>query len=123
VATFSAIRPANECVLTIRGGVPGNSLSTRLPTNSVRWERTWSAPVADLIRLVRDNCEIAAAMQFIRVPAWRELKDGGVEIGDMRFGSLSEGFAGFTASSQPSQCPRLLPGWDPPRADLLSPAP
>ncbi|MBC8088288.1 MAG: metal-dependent hydrolase [Phycisphaerae bacterium] len=123
VATFSAIRPATNCASAARGGVPGTSLSTRVATLTVRWAGEWSAPVADLRRIVRDNCEIAAAMQFIRAPAWRELQSGGVEIGDVRFGSLSAGFAAITASPTPAECPRFVPGWIPPRADLLSASP
>lgn len=123
VATVSAWRPANKCASQPRGGVPGNALSTRLASASIRWGTTWSAPVADLRRIVRENCEVAAAMQFIRVPVWRELQGGAVEVGDIRFGSLAGGFASITAASKPASCPRFVPGWTPPRADLLSPTP
>jgi len=119
VATISALHPASTCTSTSRGGVPGNMMSPRPATSTVHWGTMWSAPVADLARLMRDNCEVAAAMQFIRAPAWRAMPNGDVELGDIRFGNMSTGFAAFTASARPATCPRWVPGWTPPRADLL----
>lgn len=122
-ATVSSVRTAAGCVSQSRGGVPGSTLSTRIASSSVRWNTAWSAPLADLHRIVQSNCEVAAAMQFIRVPVWRELQSGAIEIGDIRFGSLTGGFSSITASVAPTTCPRWVPGWTPPRQDLLTASP
>lgn len=122
-ATVSSVRAAAKCEAQSRGGVPGNTLSTRIATSSVRWIAAWSAPLTDLNRIVQTNCEVAAAMQFIRVPVWRELQNGAIEIGDIRFGSLTGGFSSITAQPSPSPCPRWVPGWTPPRQDLLTASP
>lgn len=124
VAPFPAIRNATECAggSDISGfdALPTpNSVSTHVSTGSVRWSDEWSAPLSDLQRLVRTHCEVAAAMEFIRIPVWAELANGDVEISDARFGSGARNFASVTASLRPAMCPRWLPGWTPPRADLL----
>lgn len=123
VATVSSLRAASDCAAESRSGVPGNTRSTRVATASVRWGGTWSAPLADLRRIVQQNCEVSAAMQFIRAPVWRESPGGAVEIGDIRFGSLTNGFASITTAKNPVGCPRFVPGWIPPRHDLLSTPP
>lgn len=119
VAPFESIRSASQCGRQQRGGASGNPLSTRVSIATIRWGGEWHKPLADLTRLVATSCEIAAAMEFIRVPVWQEIKSDSVQIGDARFGSAGSGFASVTVALHPLQCPRFVPGWTPPRADLL----
>jgi inner membrane protein len=94
--------------------------STRRSTPSVHWEGEWSAPVAPLAILVRENCVALAAMRFIRVPIWRTLADSAVLLGDARFGGASgNGFTDVRVPRSPVSCPGAVPPWRPPRADLL----
>lgn len=124
VAPFSRVRSANACAGAgddrLSGASAfGQTLSAHVSGERVRWSNAWSAPLADLTRIVRTHCEAAAAMEFIRVPIWSELKNGDVDIGDVRFGTGARGFASVTVSARPAQCPRFLPGWKQPREDLL----
>jgi inner membrane protein len=124
VAPYSSIVSASKCAATSNDATSAAStfssgLSEHLSSESIRWSTQWTAPVADLPRIVATHCEAAAAMEFIRVPMWSELQNGDVEIGDARFGTGARGFASVVASAKPEQCPKLLPGWTPPRADLL----
>ncbi|MEO7996984.1 MAG: metal-dependent hydrolase [Gemmatimonadaceae bacterium] len=119
VAPFESVRSASRCAGQQRGGVSTNTLSTRASTPAIRWSGEWHKPLADLTRLISTSCEVAAAMEFVRVPVWQEIKGDSVQIGDARFGAAGAGFASVTAALHPSQCPRFVPGWIPPRADLL----
>ena len=122
VAAFGRVRPVSACgnagATISRGGVPGDQRSTRSSTAVIRWNGEWRAPLSELSTAVQGNCEVAAAMQFIRIPAWRALPDSTFQVGDVRFGALS-GFAAITATAPQTSCPRFLPGWDAPRADIL----
>jgi hypothetical protein len=75
--------------------------------------------VAELATLARENCEVAAALRFIRVPRWERLPDGRVRVADLRFTRGGGGFAEVVASARPSPCPRHVPPWVPPRQALL----
>lgn len=124
VAPFTRVRSASACSsqgddnFSNRAAF-GPALSAHVSDEDVRWANEWSAPLADLTDIVRTRCEAAAAMEFIRVPLWSELKNGDIEISDARFGTGARAFASVTASARPAQCPRFLPGWTPPREDLL----
>jgi len=124
VAPFGRVRSAAACTSQGQRDFPGGSafgpnLSANVSNEMVRWTNEWSVPLSELTRIVSTHCEAAAAMEFIRVPVWSELNNGDVEIGDARFGTGARGFASLTASAHPGQCPRFLPGWTPPREDLL----
>ncbi|MEO7360953.1 MAG: metal-dependent hydrolase [Gemmatimonadaceae bacterium] len=124
IAPFNRVRNAAACVSQgednlLSGSAFGSTLSAHVSNESVRWDNEWSAPLSDLQHIVSTHCEAAAAMEFMRVPVWSELKNGDVEIRDARFGTGARGFASLTASAHPRQCPRFLPGWTPPRNDLL----
>ena len=83
----------------------------------VRWGAEWSAPIAELRALAAANCEVSAALRFIRVPAWRRLNGGDVELYDLRYGEGS--FASIVAAAEPARCPAPLPPWQWPRHDVL----
>ncbi len=77
----------------------------------------WSAPHAELVSLARTRCDVAAALQFIRVPMWERRPDGSVALWDARFGR--GGFATIVSPAVVTTCPAHVPGWVAPRADLL----
>lgn len=118
IAPYPGIRAASACSGEQRGGTGSNDRSTRAATASIRWNGEWSRPLAELRQIVSESCEASAAMEFIRVPVWESTADS-VRIGDARFGSANGGFATVTAALHPTRCPRFVPGWTPPRADLL----
>jgi len=94
--------------------------SPRPSTRAVRWDSEWSAPVAELVTLARESCPALAALRFIRVPAWQSASPSSVVLGDVRYGGGSgNGFSDVTVPRQSSVCPRAVPPWTPPRADML----
>lgn len=126
VAPFPSLRDAASCASTpaFAGGTMTGSVWGVSPrasgqtTPGIRWEREWSAPRRELVALASGNCEIAAALQFVRVPAWRQRRDGAIEFFDLRYGEGGS-FASIVTPLRPARCPALLPGWKPPRSDLL----
>lgn len=84
---------------------------------AIHWGSSYSAPLADLQALVKSNCEIAAAAQFVRVPTWRAAGDS-VSFEDLRFAQNGRGFAAIVVPERPVTCPKHVPGWIPPRQDL-----
>ena len=94
--------------------------AVRAPTAGVRWDRTWDAPLADLVALGRDNCWAAAVLRFARVPVWVREDSATVMIEDLRYDrGGGAGFAEFRVPARPTACPRGVPPWRPPRAELL----
>jgi inner membrane protein len=118
VAPYPALRTADRC-----GGADAE-LPTAVPTPThassptVRWGAEWSAPRAELVTLARTHCEVAAALRFIRVPIWNRLPDGGIALSDLRYGG-GRGFADLELAARPARCPTRVPGWVPPRQDVL----
>lgn len=119
VAPFPGMRSAGACGPAFRGPVDG-ARPARTDSAAIRWGAEWSAPVAALRELAATNCEVAAALGFIRVPSWRRSPDGSIEFFDMRYGDGS--FASITTRERPERCPRFVTPWKWPRADLLDPA-
>jgi inner membrane protein len=78
----------------------------------VRWEYEWSGSRRELATLARDNCVIAAALRFIRVPVWSRPDPVTIRIADVRYGG--GGFAEIVTPAEPSACPGHVPPWRPP---------
>jgi len=99
----------------------GSSLGTsaRRSTSAVQWGGEWAAPSRELEALVRESCPALAAMRFIRVPIWSTLGDSTVLLGDVRYGGGGSGFTDVRVPRRATGCPRAVPPWTPPRADLL----
>lgn len=118
VAPVPALRAASACGNGGRGDADGSKKAAQRDTPSIRWGRTWSAPVAELRALAAERCELAAALEFIRVPVWSRAPNGDVTIFDLRFGNGGDSFT--TVVSRPgAKCPRGVPGWREPRGDVL----
>ena len=125
VAPFPALRDAASCAPSPLAFGDGFLPSTRAATSAVRWGGEWSAPRDELRALAAANCEVAAALRFIRVPVWRRAPDGSVALGDLRYGGAGGGFAAIQSAARPATCPprALVPPWTPPRRELLGAAP
>ena len=116
VAPYPALRTVERCA----GGGADYALQepTHASSAAVRWSTEWSAPRAELATLARTHCEVAAALRFIRVPVWSRLPDGRIAFSDLRYGG-GRGFADLELASRPARCPTMVPGWEPPRRDVL----
>jgi inner membrane protein len=110
---------ADEC--------PGRDLLSNItaPLVAVAAENTastyWYGEIAmardQFSRLSESSCDVAAFMQFARVP-WALHRERGWIVGDLRYDREPEaGFAELEIGSNP--CPASLPPWLPPRSDLL----
>ncbi len=125
VATVPMLRSVSRCAPADRAGVTaeGPGLVTSVPPGadsaSLRWRATWSAPRAELQRLAATNCEVAAALRFVRVPVWKSLPGGALEFGDERYGGANGGFATIRSRPPVVACPTYVPSWIPPRLDVL----
>ena len=99
----------------------GSSLGTsaRQSSTAVQWGGEWTAPAREIEALVRESCPALAAMRFIRVPIWKSVSDSTVLVGDVRYGGGGSGFADVRVPRRSAECPRAVPPWTPPRADLL----
>ena len=94
--------------------------STRRSTAAVRWDSEWTAPDAELAMMASESCTVLAALRFIRVPVWSPASDSTVTLGDARFGDGSgRGFSDVVVPRRSRACPKNIPPWTPPRADLL----
>lgn len=118
VAPFAAWRAVDRC--GAGGGGTSFVPSTRPTTAMVRWEYEWRAPMAELVALARDNCVVAAALRFIRVPAWSAVDSAMVRIADLRYvRNPGGGFAEVIAPVKPTTCPAHVPPWVPPARLVL----
>jgi inner membrane protein len=94
--------------------------SARRSTRAVQWEGEWSAPNESLASLARRSCAALAALRFIRAPIWSAAGDSTVLLGDVRYGGGSgSGFTDVRVPTSSVTCPRAVPPWTPPRAELL----
>ena len=93
-------------------------------SSSVQWRGELDMPRDQIAQLASTNCEAAAFMRFSRVPFSMQ-RSGGWLIGDLRYDlEPGLGFAEFELTQREltqgsARCPRHVPGWLPPREDLL----
>lgn len=125
VAPFPAIRNSLRCPMppTVDLRTPGTFELVSLPiAHQPSLEVAWGTQRRDsramLVGLVKENCDIRAAMKFVRVPALRDAPNGAIEFSDLRYGE--GGFASIITTFTPDKCPRFVPGWTPARLDLLT---
>lgn len=127
VAPFAA-RPLATCTSSYRTGRLGSDVLSVFPerelppftaTGAVQWRSTWSSSRASLMAL-NDTCEGNAALHFMRVPIFQRGR-GGMVLDDARFG-IGGGFSNVTIAANGCSLVRpWIPGWVPPRLDLLRP--
>ncbi len=125
-AAYSAVRCAGgtQRIAAERRPVAGLGegllTSPRGTSDAIVWFRRWRSPYAELQQLAVTHCEVAAALEFMRVPVWEQSADGRVNISDLRYGFGGDGFADMRFSPPSDNCPRYVPGWTPPRRDVLT---
>jgi inner membrane protein len=122
-AALPGVVPAARCAVPESAlGAPTTPLraSPRPDGAAVVWRRTWDAPLAELQALGAGNCAAAAVLRFARVPVWTPAGGDSLVVGDLRYDrEPGAGFSEFVVARRPAACPRAVPGWRPPRADLL----
>lgn len=129
VAPWASVRSAAACVGGVQAsrarransnGLGGGLVaSTRADAVGLVWEQEWTAPVQELADASADNCAVAAALRFIRVPVWEARADRTIALSDLRYGNGGDGFADVVLPDAESACPRFVPSWVPPRVELL----
>ncbi|HEY0963241.1 MAG TPA: metal-dependent hydrolase [Pseudomonadales bacterium] len=93
--------------------------STATDTAEFEWLNDVTMSRSATQDLLQQNCEARAFAGFARALWFRADGDGWL-VGDLRYDREPElGFAEMQVSPQPAQCPRYVPPWGPPRADLL----
>lgn len=123
VATVSiapGLVPTAECELE----PTGHSLPLALPSlesdGPVRWDAGWSAPLSELRGLDHVSCDMRAYLRWARLPFWIPKPEGRLFLGDLRYDrDPGLDFAEVVGTLRPVRCPVWVPGWLPPREDLL----
>jgi inner membrane protein len=83
------------------------------------WSGQFSAPLSELQKLAASHCEVAAFLRFSRAPFFIS-SPASLIVGDMRYDrNEALDFAELELAWRPDVCPRAIPGWRPPLADLL----
>lgn len=130
VAAWPALRSALRCAggaqaLSSRrnassalGG--GLQPSPRALDETIAWRQVWSAAADELRTLAETHCEVAAALEFMRAPIWEQDAGGRIRLSDLRYGSGGGSFADVEFEATPAKCPDFVPGWIPPRQDVLT---
>ncbi|HKQ13799.1 MAG TPA: metal-dependent hydrolase [Steroidobacteraceae bacterium] len=121
LALAPALIPADGCLsrsLNIPSTAPLQSVP--LADNAeLHWYGEIATKVHELKTRVATDCEAAAAMRFIRVP-WLAAVGTATVLGDLRYDrEKSLGFTEVPLHDPPGPCPRFVPDWRPPRAELL----
>lgn len=93
--------------------------ATAAPTAAIEWTWTWSAPRAELVKLARENCQVSAWLQFVRVPFWIPFGTDSVMVGDLRYDrDARASVARYTLPRSDASCPGSGVPWERPRADV-----
>jgi inner membrane protein len=121
LALAPSLLPAAGC-LSRSLNLPSTAPLVRVPaadTAELHWYGEIATGLDDLRNRARTDCEVSAAMRFIRVP-WLATVDHAVVLGDLRYDrETALGFAEIELHDPPAACPRFVPHWRPPRAYLL----
>jgi inner membrane protein len=123
VATVSiapGLVPVAACELEPTGHTLPLGVGSLDSSAGVRWDATWSAPLADLREFDRTSCEVRAYLKWARLPFWIREDAGEIFLGDLRYDrDPGLDFAEERVALHPARCPPWVPSWIPPRRDLL----
>lgn len=123
VATWPAWLAVGSCPYDERSN-PGAPLRALHVPNDVRLslQTEYRAPLASLRALLQGRCEGRAFSRFSRVPYVTDpISDGTRVLGDLRYDrNPGLDFADLALSEREGECPKYVPPWLPPRADLSS---
>ena len=123
VSTWPSVMSAEGC----HTDPPMRTTAPRVPTALRSPVDVWMidearAPLGRLRSLYRDDCVAEAYLRFARVPYLVEREDARV-LGDMRYDRSEEiewVELALPRSETHAACPPLVPGWTPPRLDVLN---
>lgn len=91
----------------------------RAGRGGVRFISEYRAEVSELSRLRRDDCRFRALLHFARLPY---VGAGKKLAGDLRYDRKpGRDFADVELAGPTEECPRFVPGWTEPRAELFQP--
>jgi len=122
VALSPSIVTPNGCAVEPTGRTLTLHVASLDSTSRVRWDGEWTAPLAELRELYRTNCDARAYLRWGRLPFWLEQPHHQLLLGDIRYDrSAALDFAETVGTSPPVACPKRVPPWIPPRADLILP--
>jgi len=122
-ATLPAWLDVDECPFD-RGAYPTTPLEpidVRVGAR-LRLTEEYRASIHELMTLDRTRCEAQALFRFARVPyVAPKAADGSRVIGDVRYDRHPDlDFSDFRLPAVQSECPRHVPPWLPPRAELFT---
>lgn len=118
VSVWPGVLSSERCAALERNAPIASPPTKITADHAVAWYSTFARPVSELRDLPRANCTAAAFLRFARAPFWTPPGSGWRTVGDLRFrGNRGFGFAEVAAGAGP--CPKNVPPWTPPRADLL----
>jgi inner membrane protein len=111
-----ATSPVSSCPAALGGAPAETAIASAAGPAGLAWVWEETGQIMRLRALRSNNCQLDAWLRFARAPS---LRDGLAT--DLRFGPPDRPnfstLAFEEAGAQP--CPRHVPGWDYPRADLL----
>lgn len=111
--------PARDCPAMLAPTTVQLSDIDASDSAAFEWMNEATMSRAEAAMLLRDNCEARALGGFVRALWFRESSRGWL-IGDLRYDrEPGLGFAEMEVSAEPQACPRFVPPWELPRADLL----
>jgi inner membrane protein len=120
VSTWPSAITAEGC----HADPPREVMAPRVPITvpsaiDVRLYDTLEVPLDRLRTLAREDCRVAAFTVFSRAPFVLEAYDGTL-VGDARYDmSRERSWSKMVLDGEAGECPPFVPGWDPPRADVL----
>jgi inner membrane protein len=84
----------------------------------IAWHGEVLTPLRTLSEWAATNCNVAAALRFVRAPWLASIQDVTI-FGDLRYDREETlGFAELAVTPD-LRCPAFVPGWQPPRSDVL----
>jgi inner membrane protein len=114
--------PATACPVRAAGAevtAPWQPVALR-STNEIGWIGEIVMPRSLLRELAQESCAVRGLLQFARVP-WTHAAGSTWIAGDLRYDREPQlAFAEIEVSAGTEQCPTTIPGWIPPREDVLT---
>jgi len=120
VATAPSLLAASECPRLEDDPTAPLVSVDRPDTTEVVYRGQFSAPARELVELSR-WCQARAFLRFSRVPYWTQDQEPGTILGDLRY-DRTPGLDFADLRVLPEPCPRWVPGWVPPRQDVIGPS-
>jgi inner membrane protein len=122
VAAVPSWVPSSECPTATDGQPTAPRVPLGVaPTPALLWKDEFRAPLEELVDLARSNCQAAAFLRFARAPYWLESTSEKIIMGDLRYDrDPGLDFSDIKIAARPTDCPRAVPGWLPPRASVLA---